>query len=257
MPEILHRLTEAGYNHLLSYVADHHDVYRDPDADFGEILSGLPLDGPYMEDSGIRITRPLQPPAERTGPRHRGTMHQEDAYCLEFYSSLDGMTPQAAADPLLLTYINHFYLHRFVIRRWLPDRPPANMGLFIDNHWFGTRSENLRKRNTAGRLWWMAHISVTAAEHSGGAFSADDVAAMFVDSAEYYHRTLEFEVMMNPVLLTECVRFLLDSPERVTTGQYRAMLQYIDMECGARLLDAFGREEIRMLVRQASGNMGG
>ena len=257
MPEILHRLTENGFNHLWSYSEGHHDAYISSGTDFGDVLSGLPLDGPYREDSGIRITRPLHPPVVDDAPRHRGTMHLEDRYCLEFYHSLEGMTPQAAADPMILTYINHFYLHPYGIRRWLPDRTPANMGLFIDNHWFGTRSENLHKRNTAGRLWWMAHISILAAEHSGGAFSAEDVAAKFTESAEYYYRTLEFEVMMNPVLLAECMRFLLESRQRVTIGQYRAMLQSIDMECGARLLDALGRDEIRGIVGRASGNMGG
>lgn len=257
MTEILYRLTKAGYNHLWSYSESNHDAYRDRGADFGEILSGLPLEGPYKEESGIRITRPLRPPVGRDGPRHKGMMHHDDKYCLEFYRSLDGMTPQAAADPLLLTYINHFHLHPYGIHRWLPDKPPANMGLFIDNHWFGTMSTNLHKRNTAGRLWWMAHISILAAEHSDGAFSAEDVAAKFVESAEYYYRTLEFEVMMNPILLAECLRFLLESPRRVAIDQYRAVLQAVDMECGARLLDAFDRDEIRGIVGRAAGNMGG
>ncbi|MDA7998112.1 MAG: DUF6339 family protein, partial [Nitrosopumilus sp.] len=143
MSETLYKLTPDGYNRLWTYARNHPDKYMDPGIKFDDILSEGSTDEPYRIDSGVKITRSLELPPADAKNRHRG-----DMYCLGFYRSMDGMTPRIASDPMVLAYINHFYLHPYAISRWEHKQNPRETVRSISNHWFSSSRLYLTKWNT-------------------------------------------------------------------------------------------------------------
>lgn len=245
MNEILYKLTNAGYNSLWQYSIDHPTQYWDPNTDFDAILSTACKDGSYREDSGLKITGSLSIPPANDSARHMG-----DGCCLDFYNSMSEMTPRTAIDPMILTYINHLHIHEYCVSRWEFKPESAKMDRFINNHWFDTRHRYLAMMNTAGRLWWMAHMAVQTAKFSDGRLTPHEIIKKFVNGTEYYNRSLQFEVLRNPALLAEFILILIDNPG-LSIKRYRSMIMAVNRECGARLLDALSRDELKRLTGHA------
>lgn len=243
MSEILYKLTSVGYNFLWQYSKDHPAQYRDPNTDFDAILSTC-KNGPCREDSGLKITGSLSIPPANDSARHMG-----DECCLDFYKSMGEMTQRTAIDPMILTYINHFHIHEYSVSRW-EFKPPTEISKFINNHWFSTSHRYRAMMNTAGRLWWMAHMATLAAKSSDGRLTAHEIIDKFSNGPEYYNRSLQLEVLRNPALLAEVILILIDNPG-LGIKQYRSMIMAVNRECGARLLDALSNNELKRLTRHA------
>ena len=272
----LHRLTDSAFERLVQHAAKHPDDYCNPDTDFAKILESLcgkkysaPLN--VTIDSEFSLTNPLK---YGKSPTKR---HLADKQALDFYKSLKGMTPKLASDHRVLAYLNHFHFHRYGIQRWpFPKEKqgvPASKqtdsaqesskpGLatresHILLHWLTTSSQRQQIWNASisGRTWWIAHVATKAAGASGGAFTAEAALDLFANRAEYYHRTMEYVVLRNPVLLAECVRALMNEASGINRNGYREMGMELNREAGARLLDSLSRSDLRGLVTRSSNRL--
>ena len=234
--ETLYKLTQHSFNFLYENIKTHIDKYIDPYADFKKILSEN--DPHYMVDTGLRIDPPSITFYEDKN------VWESDSQCLEFYRAFESLAPKSASDPLILGYINHSYLHAFGVYRWFSrvDATESN----IANHWFKTDGQNNRKWNTAGRLWWMGHMAIRIAELSEGRLGEKDIVSIFSETAEYYHISLDYEVLLNHKILAECLIMLKDN--KMPVSQYREVLRTINREAGARLIDSFDQSELNSLV---------
>ena len=245
----LRMFSHDAFRWLLDNIQDNREHYMDPNADFGKILNdGI---GEYSEPAGITINGDIRlkpPEADSTSKRHRA-----DEQALDFYNSLEGMTPRLATEPKILAYINHMYLHGYGIRRW-PHRESNTFVANVQQHWLTTSSQksSICKASISGRTWWMAHMATKVADASNGAFDAKQALGVFVRNPEYYHRTMEYRILRNPMMMSECVRSLFKDAEGINSKGYRNMLQEINREAGARVLDTFKPTDLRKLIKRAA-----
>ena len=244
----LHRLTKYAFDKLREYAKANTGAYTNPETDFDAIIRRMCGDAEYREPVSASIECPLdlKNPAEYSeNPRKR---HLSDVQALKVHGALKGITPRLARDPNLWAYINHFYLHRYGIARWPAGDTPTVRHIL--DHWFTSDGDkvDIWKASISGRLWWISHIARKAAGASGGAFTAEEALKIFSDTPEYYHRTMEYEVLRNPVLMAECVRALMREAKGINRDGYRAMGAEINREAGARVLDSLSRDEIRQMV---------
>lgn len=187
-------------------------------------------------------------------PDGRSSPDRAAEMILDFYRSLDGMSPRLATDPSIFAYINHFYLHAYGLGRWGISDDDGQAERDVRNHWI-TRSGHfvdIYNRNTSGRAWWMAHTATMAAAASGGRFSASDALGKFIATSEYYNRTMQWEFLYNYKIMAECVHVLLDR-DRMSIADYRRMLSNLNREAGGRILDSLDPGELGRLVARAAG----
>ena len=113
----LRMFNHNAFRWLLDNIQDNKEHYKDPNADFGKILNDSI--GEYSEPTDITINGDIRlkpPEADSTSKRH-----QADDQALDFYNSLEGMTPRLATEPKILAYINHMYLHGYGILPLAPQ----------------------------------------------------------------------------------------------------------------------------------------
>ena len=248
----LYKLTPNAFNWLSNNIENNIDLYKDPHADFAKVL--LENMGEYRELTDITITGDikLKLPDEKISNK----LHLADRQALDFYNSLKGMTPRLATNPEILAYINHFYLHEYGILRW-PHRKSNTQVANIRDHWLtaSNQTTKIRKASISGRTWWIAHLAVTAAEASNGAFDAKQALEVFVDDPEYYHRSMEYGVLYNSTVLAECVRSLRTDAKTINRNGYREMGKEINREGGAKLLDSLGQSDIRELAKRSADRL--
>ena len=273
----LHRLNDDAFIYLTDYAIKHPDDYYDPDIDFDKILAESPCSKNYSTPINITIdtTLSLNDPLEYS--KSPGKRHLADNQALDFYKSLKGMTPRLASDPCILAYINHFYLHKYGITRWpinkkkqtatAPEQATAGLAgtsttvgkkeSHILLHWLTTSSQRSQIWNASisGRTWWIAHVAIKAADASGGAFTAKSALELFANKPEYYHRTMEYVVLRNPVLLAECVRALMNEARGINRNGYREIGMELNREAGARILDSLNRNDLRRLVQRSADRL--
>ena len=244
----LHRLTSDAFVELRKYAEENTDAYADPEKDFKDVLRERCGDVEYLEPVDAVIKWPsdlIDPPADKP--------HLSDNQALKVHGALKGITPRLARDPNLWAYINHFYLHKYGIARWPAGDAPTTRHIF--EHWFTADRDKVWQDNTAGRLWWISHIARKAAGASGGEFTAQRALDLFSHTPEYYHRTMEYEVLRSPVLMAECVRALMREAKGISRDGYREMCAEINREAGARVLDSLSRDEIRQMVTGCAGRI--
>ena len=247
----LHKFTPNAFNWLASHIEDNKDLYADPRTDFAELLQKHMAD--YSEPTDITINGDirLKPPSNDNSKNHLA-----DSQALDFYDSLDGMTPRLAVDPEIWAYINHVYLHEYGILRWPHDKSHT-FASHIKDHWLtaSNQTSKIWKASIAGRTWWIAHMSIKAAEASNGAFNAKEALEKFTNVPEYFHRSMEYIVLRNPAIMAECIRSLRTDSKGINRDGYREMAKEINREAGARLLDSLGQSEIRGIVKRASDRL--
>lgn len=269
----LRRLSYDAFACLISYAAKHPENYLNPNTDFDAILKSV-CGEVYSDPINVSIDPPLslKSPLEYSKPYHA------DKQALDFYTSLKGMTPRLASDPYILSYINHFYLHKYGIQRWPITKkeqnvPSVKQGVatakqsaqkstekrsdHIKLHWLTTSSQRQQIWNASisGRTWWIAHVATKAADASGGAFTAKAALELFSNKPEYYHRTMEYVVLRNPTLLAECVRALMNEACGINRNGYREMGMELNREAGARILDSLNRDDLRGLVQRSADRL--
>lgn len=243
--EQLYRLTPAAFNILREKFSKNIGHYKNPEADFASLLTNEYQIHNYREPvEKVYITRPL-----RLESRGYKRPHMADIQALDFYDSFEGMGPKMASDPLLLAYINHFHLHKYGIGRWVGSNE-ENMR----KHWItkGTENKDIYQSSISGRTWWIAYMSVKAAESSAGLFDAKQALKKFTEDPEYYHRLMEFRITKNKLTLAEFMRSLLNEADGINRDGLRRAIGELNLEAGARLIDVLNRHEMRGLVKRAT-----
>lgn len=268
----LRRLSDDAFTYLISYANDHPEDYFNPNTDFNEILKSR-----CGENYSVPVNVSIDPPISLKDPSEYNKPHHADKQALGFYKSLRGMTARLASDPNILSYINHFYLHRYGIQRWpitkrTKTRPSKQVAGTSDHgtskgiekkrshaklHWLtpSSKRKQIWNASISGRTWWIAHVATKAADASGGAFTAKAALELFADKPEYYHRTMEYVVLRNPILLAECVRALMNEARGINRNGYREMGMELNREAGARILDSLNRTDLRELVQRSADRL--
>ena len=248
----LYALTEEAFDWLYKDIKK--KKYMDPDTDFGSLLAENGYEN-YRKPVPVTL-KPLDlkdPTEYSKNPKKR---HLSDVQSLQFYKSLEGMTPRLASNPYLLAYINHFYLHRYGLSRWPWPKKPEDKDEHISLHWLTLgNDQRIWNSSISGRMWWIAHIATRAAEASGGAFTAEQALDVFSAVPEYYHRTMEYEVLRNPVLMAECVRALMHEARGINRDGYREIGKDLNRAGGARLLDSLDRNALRGMVTRSADRL--
>ena len=244
MSEPLYRFTYDAYRWLCHNIPANMEHYQNPDADFGALLERQFPGGYRTSVPSAHITGDLDlEVADSQRP------HAADMQALDFYGSFEGMTPKLASDTLVTSYLNHLHLHRYGMSRW-PSRNETEVGIF--KHWLGSSGRDIYEQSISGRTWWIAHTAATSAAESGGMFTAEQALAKFVESPEYYHRTMQYAVLRNPALRAECIRALLNEADGISRDGYREIAMDLNREAGARLLDSLSRPVMRGLVQRSA-----
>ena len=250
MSEPLYALTPNAFRWLNTHVADNVAMYADPHADFTNLFEQENI-MEYRKSTGVKIKGNIRlKPPNVDNPKKT---HLADHQAMEFYECLEGMTPRLASNPEVWAYVNHFHLHEYGIQRW-----PKKSGMgesHIKSHWLTSQKQNIYEYSISGRTWWMAHIANKAAEASNGAFTTEQAIELFADTPEYYHRSMQYVILRNPMILAECVRSLLTDSKGIHRNGYIEIARELNREAGARLLDSVRQPEIRRLVRRSSDRL--
>ncbi|MDE0266296.1 MAG: DUF6339 family protein [Thaumarchaeota archaeon] len=251
---VLYALTPNALRWLNSRALANKSMYADPDADFAKLLERGGISD-YRRPTKVKIRGRIElKPPDTDDPKKT---HVADRQAVEFYKCLEGMTPRLAAGPEIWAYVNHFHLHEYGMRRW-PSRHKKDddaLETHIRTHWLTSRNQKMYESSISGRTWWLAHVATKAAEASCGAFSAEQAVGLFADQPEHYHRSMQYEVLRNPMILAECVRSLLTDSRGINRDGYIEMAREINREAGARLLDSVRQPEIRGLVGRSSDRL--
>ena len=237
------RFTQETYDRLSLLATRAPEIYLNPETDFDEVLNGEGINR-YAEPTGITASRPISLCPVRSNNRN-----QADRQALDFYHSLEGMTPARATDPLMWSWMTHFKLHGYSLERWRRTKT-TNLPDYIKAHWFGeNQSSAIWNSNTAARTWWIAHTAIKAADASAGAFTAQAALDHFAKFAVHYHILIRSAVMRSPVLLAEFVRALLNEGRGIKAeAGARELFQRINLEAGTQLLEVLPRDEIRAMI---------
>ena len=239
-PFPIFRLTQEAYNQLWLFAKDNPRAYLNPDTDFHQVLLDLGIVS-YLEDTGINSDRPVALTPVQSGPANRA-----DRQALSFYRSMPDMTPNAATDSLMWTWMTHFRLHAYSIKRW---RLQGDLINHIKNHWFvGNEADALRQNNTASRTWWIANTATKAAKASGGAFTEEEAIAHFANNPRHYHNMMDSNFSRQPVVCAEMLLALMTEAKGISGVGSDQIWKRMNLAAGTLLLDAMPREHIRERV---------
>ena len=236
------RLTQEAYDQLWLFAKENPKAYLDPDTDFIQVLLDRGVTD-YAEDTGIVANRPISlTPVERV-PANRA-----DRQAIDFHRSMPGVTPSAATDSLMWTWMTHFRLHSYSIKRW---RLQGDLTNHIRNHWFvGNESDALRQNNTASRTWWIANTAVKAAKASGGAFTEEEAINHFANNPRHYHNMMDSNFSRHPVVCAEMLLALMTEARGISGVGSDQIWKRMNLAAGTLLLDAMPREQLRERINR-------
>ena len=236
------RLTQEAYDQLAIVARDRPEVYLDPDVDFHNVLTDLGVTD-YTDDTGISTTRPIALKPEATSPLNRA-----DRQATGLYHSLNGMTPNAATDGLMWTWMTHFPLHSYSVGRW---RRQGNLSNHVRTHWFvGNESDALRQNNTASRTWWIAHTAIMAAKASAGAFTEEQAMDHLANNPRHYHNMMDSNFSRHPMLCAELLLALMTEAQGIKSASTDEIWKRMNLAAGTLLLDAMPRDQIRQRINR-------
>lgn len=238
------KLTQEAYDCLRLVAEQSPETYLNPETDFAEILSAKGVTH-VTEPIGINALQHLD-----LEPVSSGNANLADRQALGFYNALPGITPATATDARMWTWLAHFKLHAYGLKRWRRTRT-TNLPDYIKAHWFvENQGTALWNSNTAGRTWWIAHTAVKAANASAGAFTAEQALEHFARFAVHYHILVRSTVLRSPILLAEFVRSLLNEGKgmKAEAGGME-LFHRINLDAGTQILEALPRDEIRDLLQ--------
>ena len=252
MNEKLYKFTYEAFMWLHDNVETNINHYKYPDANFVKLLNDNSIKD-YREETDVVINGSLSMKPPKDSKRHLA-----DHQALDFYHSLEGMTPRMASEPEVLAYINHFYLHEYGLERW-PLRGKATLVDNIRKHWLtkSNQKTDIYKSSISGRTWWIAHFSHIAANASNGAFEPKDALNVFTTDPEYYHRIMEFRIMRYRTTMAECVRTVMKESAGVNRKGFREICGEINRDGGARIIDSLPQSDIRKLFMDISDKIMG
>ena len=231
------RLTQEAYDQLALFARENPQAYLDPNTEFDRVLLDRGLTD-YAEDTGIGSDRPIALTPVESGPANRA-----DRQALDFYRSMPDMTASAATDSLMWTWMTHFRLHSYSIKRW---RLQGDLTNHIRNHWFvGNESDALRQNNTASRTWWIANVAIKAARASGGAFTEEEAISHFANNPRYYHNMMDSNFSRHPFVCAEMLLALMTEARGISGVGSDQIWKRMNLAAGPLLLDAMPREQLR------------
>ena len=231
------RLTQESYDQLALFARENPQAYLDPDTDFGKVLCDRGVID-FAEDTGLFSVSPIELKPVESGPPNRA-----DRQALDFYRSMPQITPSAATDSLMWTWMTHFRLHSYSIKRW---RLQGDLTNFIRNHWFiGNESDALRQNNTASRTWWIAHTATKAAQASGGAFTAEEAIDHLANHPRHYHNMMDSNFSRHPLVCAEMLLALMTEAKGISGVGSDQIWKRMNLAAGTLLLDALPRKQLR------------
>ena len=238
----IYRLTQEAYDQLGLFARENPQAYLKPETDFEQVLLDRGVTD-YVEDTGIFSDCPVELTPVQSGPANRA-----DHQALGFYYSMPGMTPSAATDSLMWTWMTHFRLHSYSINRW---RLQGDLTNYIRNHWFvGNEADALRQNNTASRTWWIAHTAIKAAKASGGAFTEEEAMNHFATYPRHYHNMMDSNFSKHPLVCAELLLALMTEARGISGVGTDQIWKRMNLAAGTLLLDAIPREHLRERINR-------
>ena len=236
------RLTQEAYDQLWLFARENPQAYVDPETDFERLLLERGLTS-YAEETGLFSDRPIDLTPVQSGPANRA-----DVQALDFYHSMPDMTPSAATDGLMWTWMTHFKLHSYGIRRW---RLQGDLVNYIRNHWFvGNESDALRQNNTASRTWWIANTAIKSARASGGAFTEEEAIVHFANYPRHYHNMMDSNFSRHPMICAELLLALMTEAKGISGVGTDQIWKRMNLSAGTLLLETMPRELLRERINQ-------
>ena len=236
------RLTQDAYHQLELFAREEPQSYLNPETDFAKVLLDRGVAN-FSEDTGIFSDRPIELTPVQSGPANRA-----DRQALGFYHSMPDMTPSAATDGLMWTWMTHFRLHSYSINRW---RLQGDLTNYIRNHWFvGNESDALRQNNAASRTWWIAHTAIKTAKASGGAFTEEEAMNHFATYPRHYHNMMDSNFSRHPLVCAELLLALMTEAKGISGVGSDQIWKRMNLDAGPLLLDAIPREYLRERINR-------
>ena len=236
------RLTQEAYDQLALFARENPQAYLDHETDFDRVLLDRGVTD-YEEDTGIFSDRSICLTSVQSGPSNRA-----DRQALDFHRSMPNMTPSAATDSLMWTWMTHFRLHSYSIKRW---RLQGDLTNHIRNHWFvGNESDALRQNNTASRTWWIANTAIKAAKWSGGAFTEEEAINHLANNPRHYHNMMDSNFSRHPLVCAEMLLALMTEARGISGVGSDQLWKRMNLAAGTLLLDAMPREQLRERINR-------
>ena len=236
------KLKQEAYDVLEVEATHNPTLWLDPNADFEGVLARQGVVN-YTEETGIVFSPDIDLIPASDEPRNR--QHRADQQALGFYNSLVGMTPSAATDGLMWTWLAHFKFHSYALQRW-QQYTRENLSNHIKRHWFvENETDAVRQNNTTSRTWWIAYTALKAAEASAGAFTAQQALDDFANTPRHYHNIMDSNISRHPTLLAEFTRVLLNEAKGMKADASDQIWKRMNLVAGTSLLYAMPRDQLR------------
>ena len=206
MSEPIKRLTDSGRNVLLQLAEAHPELWQDPDTDFDVELRNRGVSG-YAEEIDVISHGLIELPSGSV--YNRSERFKMDRNSPAFCDTVQGLSPNQAADGRVWEWLTHFRLHRYTCERW-PRVANADVKEHIQLHWF-IRDENrdLYQNNTASRTYWVGTISNRIAQASEGTLRRQQVAEHLSENPITYHNTMQSSMTNNPRIAALVIEALM------------------------------------------------
>ena len=227
--------------------------YEDESTDWPTILDDTFGDGEWYEEGvvGRYIFDDTHKDAfEAADPqRYKEANHVDADIAIPFYENA-GWGVKEVFDTRYLAYVTHVHMHRFNVHRWRfgktkSEKKAKQIGL----HWFTGLGDGppsgpaVHKSNSAGRLWWLAHISEEATKFQ----QRKQILTKFCHKVDLYHETMSRSCFHNPELMaafmTEC-----PEPTYITKAGIQKLCKMSNQEATGRILDALSYKELRRIL---------
>ena len=248
------RLTKDALEWLLDNISVKR--YGDENTDWPDILDKKFGTGGWYVEAGVvgryifDEKREIEDAFESADPRQfKEANHADAQIAIPFYENA-GWGMAEVFDVRYLAYVTHVHMHRFNVHRW-------RFGKFkntkkedqIRLHWFTGRStglssgQSVHKSNSAGRLWWLAHMSTKAARYQ----SREQLLSIFCRKVDLYHEPMSRSCFHNPDLMAA---FMAECPEPtdITKAGIHKLCKMSNQEATGRILDTLSYGELRGIV---------
>lgn len=248
------RLTKEALGWLLQGISI--EKYENEYTDWPSILDGKFGAGEwYVEEGGpgryiFDDKREIEDAFKAADPRQFQKSNHVDVHiAIPFYKNA-GWGKREVFDARYLAYVTHMHMHRFNIYRWnFAKRKDVTKEEQIRIHWFAGKSTGLstgrvvHMSNTAGRLWWLAHMSEKAAKYR----TREQVLSKFCKKVDLYHETMARSCFHNTELMAA---FMAECPEPayITKAGIQKLCMMSNQEATGRVLDMLSYKELRGIV---------
>ena len=244
------RLTRKALKWLLENVSV--KMYENEYTDWPSILDDTFGNGEWYRDGvdGCYIFDDAHDDAfEVADPRqYKEANHVDADIAIPFYENA-GWGVREVFDTRYLAYVTHVHMHRFNVHRWRFGKTESeNKKKQIGLHWFTGLGDipsgpAVHKSNTAGRLWWLAHITKGAAKYQ----AREQILRKLCHRVDLYHETMSRSCFHNPELMAA---FMAECPESkyITKAGIQKLCKMSNQEATGRMLDVLPYTELRRII---------